>query len=161
MLQVSLIEVSTGSPGARIFAVLNTRERSPVITPTSSGARLAHVESDARARYAALWGQSIDSRGLENPDTSSGAPAHPRPALARQARPHRRVRRAGPPPPSSRQSGESSSTGRGSQRFARVLSGDAGVPRRAPGRPSLQLLRWPRGVRLESPRPWRSLGWAR
>ena len=74
MLQVSLIEVSTDSYQAahRIFAVLNTRGVPLSAADIFKARVLAHVESDARARYAALWEQSIDSLGTENPDAFFG-----------------------------------------------------------------------------------------
>ena len=74
MLQVSLIEVSTDSYQAahRIFAVLNTRGVPLSAADIFKARVLAHVESDARVRYAALWEQSIDSLGTENPDAFFG-----------------------------------------------------------------------------------------
>ena len=74
MLQVSLIEVSTDSYQAahRIFAVLNTRGVPLSAADIFKARVLAHVESDARVRYAALWEQCIDSLGTENPDAFFG-----------------------------------------------------------------------------------------
>jgi len=73
-LHVSLIEVSTDSYQAahRIFSVLNTRGVPLSAADIFKARVLAHVESDARVRYAALWEQSIDSLGTENPDAFFG-----------------------------------------------------------------------------------------
>ena len=73
-LHVSLIEVSTDSYQAahRIFAVLNTRGVPLSAADIFKARVLSRVESDARARYAALWEQCIDSLGTENPDAFFG-----------------------------------------------------------------------------------------
>lgn len=74
MLQVSLIEVSTDSYQAahRIFSVLNTRGVPLSAADIFKARVLAHVEANARAHYAALWEQSINSLGTENPDAFFG-----------------------------------------------------------------------------------------
>jgi len=56
----------------RFFAVLNTRGVPLSAADIFKARVLAHVESDARVRYAALWEQSIDSLGTENPDAFFG-----------------------------------------------------------------------------------------
>lgn len=73
-LHVSLIEVSTDSYQAahRIFSVLNTRGVPLSAADIFKARVLSRVESDARARYAALWEQCIDSLGTENPDAFFG-----------------------------------------------------------------------------------------
>ena len=73
-LHVSLIEVSTDSYQAahRIFSVLNTRGVPLSAADIFKARVLSRVEPDARARYAALWEQCIDSLGTENPDAFFG-----------------------------------------------------------------------------------------
>ena len=73
-LHVSLIEVSTDSCQAahRIFSVLNTRGVPLSAADIFKARVLSRVAPDARARYARLWEQSIDSLGTENPDAFFG-----------------------------------------------------------------------------------------
>ena len=73
-LHVSLIEVSTDSYQAahRIFSVLNTRGVPLSAADIFKARVLSRVAPDARARYARLWEQSIDSLGTENPDAFFG-----------------------------------------------------------------------------------------
>ena len=73
-LHVSLIEVSTDSYQAahRIFSVLNTRGVPLSAADIFKARVLSRVAPDARARYAHLWEQSIDSLGTENPDAFFG-----------------------------------------------------------------------------------------
>lgn len=74
ILKVSLIEVTTDSYQAahRIFSVLNTRGVPLSAADIFKAQVLAHVEVEARARYATLWEQSIESLGTENPDAFFG-----------------------------------------------------------------------------------------
>lgn len=71
---MSLIEVSTDSYQAahRIFSVLNTRGVPLSAADIFKARVLSRVEPDARARYAALWEQSIDTLGTESPDAFFG-----------------------------------------------------------------------------------------
>lgn len=73
-LHVSLIEVSTDSYQAahRIFSVLNTRGVPLSAADIFKARVLSRVTPDARAHYAALWEQSIDTLGTESPDAFLG-----------------------------------------------------------------------------------------
>ena len=73
-LHVSLIEVSTDSYQAahRIFSVLNTRGVPLSAADIFKARVLSRVTPDARAHYAALWEQSIDTLGTESPDAFFG-----------------------------------------------------------------------------------------
>ncbi len=152
MLQVSLGPESRPTPTQAAhpyFARCSTLTQRSSARRSSRRASSPHVESDARARYAACGSRASARWARRTRTPLLRAPAPPL-ARARPPSAPSSTRSAGGHTPFLASRAARSSSVRSWFPTLSVLSADAGVPRRAPGRPRPAFCACTRRVRLEA-----------